>query len=91
MCCALRDAGAAGPTAGYPSRGAVPGGSSRGRAGPIPSPMAAPDLACPVCNADLPLAGDEKVGDDVFCAYCGAPIVLRAGEDESLLEPEEDF
>lgn len=53
--------------------------------------VAAPDLACPVCNADLPLAGDERAGDDLFCSYCGAPIVLRAGKDPEDLEPEEDF
>jgi len=67
-----------------PELKALPG-SSDGRV------MAAPDLACPLCNADLPLAGDERAGDDLFCAYCGAPIVLRAGRDEQDLEPEEDF
>jgi hypothetical protein len=34
------------------------------------------DLSCPVCNADLPLTGDEKVGDEIFCTYCGAPCRL---------------
>jgi len=53
--------------------------------------MALRDLACPTCNADLPLDGDEKPDDEVFCSYCGAPVVLRAGKDEEDLEPEEDI
>jgi hypothetical protein len=50
------------------------------------------DLSCPVCNADLPLAGDEGLGDDVYCTYCGAPCKLtkkRGSPDE--LDVEEDF
>jgi hypothetical protein len=27
--------------------------------------MAIPDLSCPVCSADLPLAGDEKAGEQL--------------------------
>lgn len=46
-----------------------------------------------MCDADLPLAGDERLGDQVFCSYCGAPslIRVRAGDDESDWELEEDF
>ena len=57
--------------------------------------MATPDLSCPVCNADLPLSGEERRGDEVFCAYCGAPCRLTfkpkvpGGEDEA--SAEEDF
>jgi len=53
--------------------------------------MAIRELACPICNADLPLAGDERPGDELFCSYCAAPVILRAGKDEDHLEPEEDF
>ncbi len=54
--------------------------------------MATPDLSCPICNADLPLNGDEAVGDEIFCTYCGAPCLLKmSAEDASLLEAEEDF
>jgi DNA-directed RNA polymerase subunit RPC12/RpoP len=51
------------------------------------------ELSCPICDADLPLAGDEKVGDSVYCTYCGAPSVLkgRPGADPSDFEPEEDY
>jgi hypothetical protein len=48
------------------------------------------ELACPVCNADVPMDGDEEPGAEVFCAYCRAPLkVAKGGEDEA--ELEEDF
>jgi hypothetical protein len=55
--------------------------------------VATRDLSCPVCNADLPLAGDERLGDDLYCTYCGAVSILRGkpGSDPSTWEPEEDF
>ena len=54
--------------------------------------MGTPDLACPVCNADLPLAGDEKLGENIYCTYCGAPCILVGKEDDpETWEPEEDF
>jgi DNA-directed RNA polymerase subunit RPC12/RpoP len=58
--------------------------------------MGAPDPACPVCDADLILAGDEHAGDLVHCTYCGAPFLLRQrpraqDEDEKRWELEEDF
>ncbi len=40
------------------------------------------ELSCPICNADVPLAGDEKSGEEVFCTYCGAPFRL-AGDPSS--------
>ncbi len=50
------------------------------------------DLSCPICNADVPLAGDERPGDEVFCTYCKAPLTLKgAREDSSEMELEEDF
>lgn len=49
------------------------------------------DPSCPVCSADLPLSGDEKAGDEVFCTYCGAPGRLTADPDSDDCEVEEDF
>ena len=40
--------------------------------------MAIKDLDCPTCTADMPLAGDEKKGDQLICLYCGAPYRLTA-------------
>ena len=48
------------------------------------------ELACPICNADVPLSGDEARGEEVFCAYCRAPLKLRGSSDEDL-DLEEDF
>jgi hypothetical protein len=50
------------------------------------------ELSCPICNADVPLAGDERLGDEVFCTYCKAPLTLKGrGDDPSEMELEEDF
>ena len=53
--------------------------------------MAIKDLSCPVCSADLPLAGDEQKGDDVYCTYCGAPCKLTASARSEDCDLEEDF
>jgi hypothetical protein len=57
-----------------------------------PDLVRAPDLSCPICQADIPLGGDEKPGDEVFCTYCGAPCKI-AGDPEAPedWDAEEDF
>jgi hypothetical protein len=55
--------------------------------------MRSREISCPVCTADIPLAGDERKGDEIFCTFCGAPFRLtkapaRDDEDWGL---EEDF
>ncbi len=56
--------------------------------------MGQPTLSCPICDAELVLAGDERAGDSVVCTFCGAPFVVsrvpHAGEDAAM-ELEEDF
>jgi uncharacterized Zn finger protein (UPF0148 family) len=47
------------------------------------------DVTCPICSADIPLAGDEAPGDDLFCAVCGAPLRIKPTDDD--WEVEEDF
>jgi hypothetical protein len=50
------------------------------------------ELSCPICNADVPMTGDEKPGEEVFCTYCKAPLTLKGSEeDSSEMELEEDF
>ncbi len=49
------------------------------------------ELSCPICCADLPLAGDERKGDEVFCAFCNAPCRLTANATAEECEAEEDF
>jgi hypothetical protein len=54
--------------------------------------MGTPDLECPICSADIPLAGDEKKGDEVYCTYCGAPLRLAGtGEEFDEAELEDDY
>jgi hypothetical protein len=62
------------------------------RPGTDPKGMAKGDQSCPVCDADLIFAGDERAGDQVVCSYCGAPFLLtKRAEDEKDWEVEEDF
>ena len=49
------------------------------------------DIVCPICSADLPLAGDERRGEEVFCSVCRAPLKLNADYGDDELEAEEDF
>ncbi|MDJ0788594.1 MAG: hypothetical protein QNK05_17440 [Myxococcota bacterium] len=51
----------------------------------------ASELSCPICDADVPLSGDERAGTEVFCAYCRAPLTLRAGRRDDEYELEDDF
>jgi hypothetical protein len=53
--------------------------------------MAQQELTCPICQADMPLAGDEKPGDEFFCACCGAPGIISRKSASEELEVEEDF
>ncbi len=46
--------------------------------------------SCPICHADVPVTGDERPGEEVFCAYCAAPLVVR-GKDRDEMELEEDL
>jgi len=62
-----------------------------------PRGMATKDLSCPICSADLPLSGDEKQGDEIFCTYCGAPCRLavkpkrRGDQQDDEYAAEEDY
>jgi hypothetical protein len=50
------------------------------------------EASCPICNADVPMDGDERQGDTVYCAYCKAPLKVGDAKDDSdELELEEDF
>lgn len=47
-------------------------------------------LTCPLCDAEIPISGDERVGEEVYCTYCQAPLKFKkTKEDEPYLQ--EDF
>lgn len=48
-------------------------------------------LTCPICDADFPLGGDEKAGEEVFCSYCSSPCKLTADPYAEDCEVEEDI
>jgi hypothetical protein len=46
-------------------------------------------LECPICEADIPLDGDEKSGDLVLCSYCNVTFKILRKKDKWILV--EDF
>jgi hypothetical protein len=47
--------------------------------------------ACPVCDADLQLNGDERPGEEITCGYCGSPCRLVKKAEDEVFSAEEDF
>ncbi len=38
------------------------------------------ELECPICDADIPLEGDEETGDLVVCSYC--KVTFKYGKEK---------
>ncbi len=48
------------------------------------------ELECPICEADIPLDGDEKTGDLVLCSYCKVTFkLIKKKERWALVEDYE--
>jgi len=47
------------------------------------------EMQCPICEADIPLDGDEKLGDLLPCSYCKVTFKILKKKDRWILE--EDF
>ncbi len=47
-------------------------------------------MTCPLCDCEIPMSGDEKVGTEVYCPYCECPLKLRKTKDDELYL-QEDF
>ena len=47
------------------------------------------ELECPICEADIPLEGNEKPGDLVLCSYCKVTFKLVRTKNKWVLS--EDF
>ncbi len=43
-----------------------------------------------MCDAEVPLGGDERPGEQLCCPYCQTPLALRKSKEEELYL-EEDF
>ena len=52
--------------------------------------MAKNEVVCPICSADVPLAGDEAADEEVHCGVCGAMLKLTAPASDDECEAEED-
>lgn len=48
----------------------------------------ATDMECPVCDANIPLDGDEKTGDLVLCSFCKVTFKLVKKKDRLVLVEE---
>ena len=53
--------------------------------------MAKDEVECPICNADVPLNGDEKPGEQVYCTYCSAPLCVLVRDNDEIELEEDDF
>jgi hypothetical protein len=62
------------------------------KCGPVlADPALVRDGTCPICDADVPMSGDESVGETVYCAYCEAPLRFsRMSVSEVPMLTEED-
>lgn len=47
------------------------------------------ELECPVCDADIPLDGDEKQGDLILCSFCRVTFKMFKKKEKWVLQ--EDF
>ncbi|MCK5237598.1 MAG: hypothetical protein KAR06_11540 [Deltaproteobacteria bacterium] len=47
-------------------------------------------LVCPLCDCELPMGGDEKLGTEMFCPFCESPLRLKKTK-EDILYLQEDF
>ncbi|MFQ5328412.1 MAG: hypothetical protein ACE5D4_00290 [Thermodesulfobacteriota bacterium] len=46
-------------------------------------------LPCPLCDVEIPLSGEEVVGQQIMCIYCECPLKLRKRKDDTLYFAED--
>jgi DNA-directed RNA polymerase subunit RPC12/RpoP len=55
----------------------------------------AKETTCTICSANIPLEEDDRVGDSVFCSFCGTRlriIKIKVISDKNVeAEVEEDW
>ncbi len=47
------------------------------------------DPTCPICQAEVPLSGEEESGDEVFCTYCEMELRLKRNGQKWEVEEED--
>ena len=47
------------------------------------------EIECPICDADIPLEGNEQTGDLVLCSFCKVTFKVIKRKDKWILT--EDF
>jgi len=48
----------------------------------------ATDMECPICDADIPLDGNEKTGELVLCSFCKVTFKLVKKKEKLVLVEE---
>lgn len=50
-------------------------------------------LECPLCDVEIPMSGDESVGEQISCPYCQSPLLLKRkkANERDVLYLDEDF
>jgi hypothetical protein len=43
-----------------------------------------------MCDTEIPMSGDERVGEEVYCPYCQCPLKLKKTKKDELYL-QEDF
>ena len=46
-------------------------------------------IDCPMCDAEVPLSGDEKIGEQMYCPFCQVPLILRKKKTDELFFVED--
>ncbi|MDH4226393.1 MAG: hypothetical protein OEV59_01370 [Deltaproteobacteria bacterium] len=48
-------------------------------------------LVCPLCECEIPMGGDERVGEEIYCPACESPLKLKKDKETDKLFLQEDF
>jgi len=49
------------------------------------------EVNCPFCEGDIPLDGDERQGDEVYCSYCNLMLKLKRSRGTFEAVEEDDY
>lgn len=49
------------------------------------------ELACPMCDVEVEMSRNQKVGDEIICPFCETPLKLRQYKENEDVYLQEDF